>query len=323
MALAINGAKQGKKVAAITIDPSRRLAKTLGLENSSFKEVDWPEFDNPMDVYFLNAEESFNEFVKGQLSKSVFDKVQRNRIFSQISKNLRETHNFAAIYRLDEILKNKDYDLVILDTPPSQQAIDFFEAPEKLIKFFTRKNSKKKSGVVKWIQGKGLELIETLLMNMAGKEFLKETELFFDQVGQLRDDINGVSQEFLKLMKSSESQLLLVSSPALDKISEATYLQQKISQQGYKLNWCVLNRAYQAQLDFGKDSVSFADPREEELYNYYVGQLSHSETMVDDLKKKEVFKNTDFLLIPEFVDLDEDKESLLALAKEVDNYWEV
>ena len=309
------------KVAVITIDPSKRLAKTLGLENDSYKSIHWDSFEQPMDVYFLDAKKEFNKFVENSLSEALYKKIIKNKIFLQISKNLRETHNFAAIYKLDEILSSNKYDLIILDTPPSHQVIEFFESPEKLQKFFTKKNERKTSSIVSWFQDKGLEFVENILMMVTGREFVGEVENFFSYIGKLREEIHNVSQNFLERMRSNKSQLILVGSPALDKINEASHLQQKISKQGYSIRWCVINRAYLADLDLSKGSDDFASAEEEGLYTYFMGQKQKSEQAVRELRKKSYFSGTKFVMMPEVVVKSEDKESLIELSNQVSNFW--
>ena len=278
-------------------------------------------FKHPMDVFFLDTSKVFNEFVQKSLSEPMYKRILKNRIYQQISKNLRETHNFAAIYKLNEILSNKDYDLVILDTPPSHQVIEFFEAPVNLQKFFTKKNEKKSSSIMGWVQDKGLAVVEGLLTKITGKEFVGEVESFFSYVGKLREDIYNVSQNFIENMRSSESQLILVGSPALDKVAEARHLQEKIQEQGYSIEWCVVNRSYPNELDLSNAPSLQGGSEEEALYKYFSEQKQKSLLAIGKLSEEDYFSETKFVMMPEFVVNSESRESLIELSKQVDKNW--
>lgn len=321
ISVAIKAANMGLKVAAITIDPSKRLAKVLGLEDSSFRSIQWDTFKQPMDVYFLDTEVAFNEFVKESLKDSVFSDITKNKIYRQISKNLRETHNFSAIYQLEKILSQEQYDLIILDTPPSHQVIDFFQAPKQLQKFFTPKAKSKKSGLVSWIQEKSYDVVEGVMQTLAGKEFVAETENFLSQIGRLREDIYVVSQKFTEQMKSEKSQIFLICSTAKDKLEDAVFLQEQILKEGYPLQWCLMNRAYHKELDQSKEANTFKDPKEEELYNYFVGKRAKSLIAIEQLAGKACFKGTNFIILPELQMTTDTEVGLLELSRQVENFW--
>lgn len=293
----------------------------MGLEGNSLKSLEWDEFEYPMDVYFLDAKVEFNKFVESNLSEDMYRKVISNKIYQQISKNLRETHNFAAIYKLDEILSSKKYDLVILDTPPSHQVVEFFEAPEKLQNFFTKKSDRKPSSIISWFQDKGMGIVENILLMVAGKEFVLEVEGFFSYIGKLREEIYNVAQNFLVNMRSKNSQLILVGSPALDKLYEAEHIQKKISTQGYIIRWCIINRAYVSDLDLGNREADFKGSAEEKLYDYYAGKKLMSVEAAGELKKKGHFSETEFVMMPELVVKSESKESLVELSRQINKYW--
>lgn len=286
---AVEAAKTGQKVAAITVDPSRRLSLALGLSDQtvSMQRLDWEELPGTLDVFLLDAEKTFNRFVAESLTASLHEKIQQNRIFKQISKNLRETHNFAALYRLYEIFSSHEYDLLILDTPPSSQAVEFFEAPENLKKFFASKNFEKmgQNKWLNWIGEKSFFVLESVVKKLAGEEFWNEINLFFSNVGGLKAKIEDVMQLLLSEMKGEGSQFVLVSSPAQDKLAEAQFLAGELKEKGFPITHQVLNQAYPHWLDqSAAEEESFADPKLQALYNYYRGQKSQAENLAVRLK---------------------------------------
>jgi len=259
LATAIAAAKEGLKVAAITVDPSKRLSLSLGLQGGNDQKfsVDWSEFKGSLDVFALDTEQTFLRFIRTGLSDQSVDTLTKNKIFKQISKNLRETHNFAAIYRLFEVCKDQSYDLIVLDTPPSQAAIDFFEAPKKLNQFFSFDGfqgwGEKKS--FRWIGSRGLSIVGPILKRLVGESFLDEMINFFKGVNHLKSEVQAVTSELLELLQGPEAQLVLITSPAKDKYHDAVKLVDKLSGQGFSIKKAVINQAYEDWLDQWGDSI--------------------------------------------------------------------
>ncbi|MCB0378882.1 MAG: ArsA family ATPase [Bdellovibrionales bacterium] len=323
VAASIYGALQGKKVAAITIDPSKRLASALGLKerSQSLQKLSSPNFSQDMDVLFLDTEVAFQEFVRENLSDGYFEGISSSKIYQQISKNLRETHNFAALYQLDKVLRRGDYDLVVLDTPPCHQVIDFFQAPIQLQKFFTRKDKTSSSKLVSWFQEKGLSLAETVLKNIAGEEFIREVDYFFSNIGELRQSIVDVSQNVLTKMNSDESQFVLICSPSADKLAEAQYLQSEITKRHYSVGWCVMNRAYPLGLDLSGEAPHIEDPEERALYNYFKERKADSQKSMGSLKTDSLFRGTRFAMLPEMDIQMDGLEALVGFSKNLKDHW--
>ena len=320
---AVEAARQGQKVAAITVDPSRRLSLALGLsdETISQQSLQWEELEGRLDVFLLDAEKTFHRFVKVSLTESLYEKIQENRIFRQISKNLRETHNFSALYRLYEIFSSQDYDLLILDTPPSSQAVEFFEAPENLKSFFTSKAFEKmgKNKWLNWVGEKSLFILEGIVKKLAGDEFWKEIHLFLSNVGGLKSKIEDVTQLLLKEMKGQGSQFVLVSSPARDKLAEAHFLATELRQRGFPITHQVLNQAYPQWLDqSGATEESFTDLNYQELYDYYKDQKKSAEEQARQLEAKEGLQVT---ILPK-CDFDEmGKKEIFGFLKVLKEKW--
>lgn len=115
-------------MAAITVDPSRRLVRLLD------QPMQEDHFKGSLSLHSVDTEVIFKAFVLEAMGEKYYRTIEKNRIFQQIAKNLRETHNFAALYKMAELVGDPQYDLVVLDTPPCHQVIEFFEAPQRLQK---------------------------------------------------------------------------------------------------------------------------------------------------------------------------------------------
>lgn len=301
ISVAIEAARMGKKVAAITVDPSRRLAHLMGLKEQSdiAQSVTDNALNGMLDIFYVDVESTFQSFVKDHISDNFFSNIQSNKIYQQISQNLRETHNFAALYKTVKVLNLSQYDLVILDTPPCHQVIEFFESPSRLKKMFGSKGVREKDGWVTWVQKKGMFAVERVLAQVAGREFVEEINSFFQAVGHLREEVNRVSDEFIRLLQSNQSQLLLVFSGASDKIEEAKFLQREIVKNNFKVDSFVLNRSYILGLDLSKELPIGTDSYEEELYNYFVNQRSESLYTLKKLNQEFGSRIKNYIMLPE------------------------
>ena len=178
LCFAIQAALERKKVAAITVDPSNRLNTLLGLKQglSTRQEI---VFDNPgvsFDVFFLDTEKIFQRFISTHTDGKFYEKLKKNPIYQQISKNLRETHNFSALYKMVEILQTDSYDFIVLDTPPCHQVIEFFNSPDRLQNFFSLYEGHLANPWLSWI--KSSFLFEKALKTLIGEQFLDSLDQF-------------------------------------------------------------------------------------------------------------------------------------------------
>ena len=138
-------AARGGRVLVLTIDPARRLAGALGLPDhgDDAHEVDLPQ--NGDDVHevggglhaaMLDAQLTFDRLVREEApSERAADRILENPIYRQVSAAVAGAHEYMAMERLYELHSSGRYDVIVLDTPPSRNALDFLEAPGRLTRF--------------------------------------------------------------------------------------------------------------------------------------------------------------------------------------------
>lgn len=241
---AIAAAQKGRRVAAITVDPSRRLSQVLEQSTSLQGSKLQSAWQSHLDVYFVDTEKSFSEFVSHNVSGDLFSRLSENRIYQQICKNLRETHNFAALYQMHLILEKKKYDLVVLDTPPCHQVVDFFQAPQRLENFFANQLDSQVGSWLGWVKNQGVKVAEKVVQGLVGPEFVREMDSFFRSIGSLSHEVAHISKNFRSHLTDSQSHISLLFSEASDKLQEASYLAQEIEKSSYAVNSYIMNRAF-------------------------------------------------------------------------------
>ena len=324
VAIALRAAQKGKRVAAITVDPSRRLTSLLGLdyETSNSGIVEWDSLSGSLEIFHIDASKVFREFVSSHLGEKLNGNLEKNGIYRQISKNLRETHNFAALYKMVQIFDQDKYDLIILDTPPCNQVIDFFESPGRLQKFFSGHEKGENNSWLSWIQDKGVRIVEKFMQKLVGKEFFNEMESFFLAVGDLKTDIKNVSDSFIKHLSRDDSKLFLVFSPAFDKVDDAAYLVNEITRNHFRVTDFVLNRSHPVQLDQRMELVADQDSREVKLYNYFVGRKQKSKELITTLAQNSGSHMRSYHWIPDLNQKIETPEDILQFASQVEEHWQ-
>src|SRR6187200_2547722 len=128
-ALALGMAERGLRVVVVTIDPARRLATSLGLEDLELEGELW--------AMMLDAKRTFDSLIERLAPDArTRDEVFANRIYQQLSNAVAGSQEFTAIAKLYELDQEGGFDLLVLDTPPSRNALDFLDAPQRLKGFF-------------------------------------------------------------------------------------------------------------------------------------------------------------------------------------------
>lgn len=322
MATAIAAAINGKKVAAITVDPSRRLNRALGLikTEESRMPIRWSEFTGSLDIFSLEAEQTFLRFVEKEMSPKAVKTLSENKIFRQISKNLRETHNFAAVYRLFEINEKDEFDLIVVDTPPSQAALDFFEAPQKLNDFFSYDGFRKMSQPLrlKWLQKLTGDVVVPMIRKVAGDDFFDEVLAFFEGIGGLKNHVQEITERLLCEMKKEHTEFMFVTSPSLDKFHNGVALVEQLRKKDFKIEKAIINQAYSAGLDGLENSQHTILMKKSQFFSYFTNQKAEAFQLKEKMSRIG-FRHSG--LLPKIDFREFDKGEILKLSKTLNELW--
>lgn len=136
-ALALAAARRGRRVVVVTIDPARRLADALGLDGIGDTPVP-VELDGPGSLWvtMLDTKAMFDRLIETHAAdEAQAERILTNRYYRNLSGGLSGTQEFMAIERLHELERDDRFDLVVVDTPPSRNALDFLDAPDRMARF--------------------------------------------------------------------------------------------------------------------------------------------------------------------------------------------
>lgn len=245
-------AQIGKRTLVLTIDPSQRLKTTLRLPNDgSIAPVHAEQLDGKLFGAVINSKKTFDNFVmQNAPSKESADKILKNKLYLQLSTTLSGSQEFTALESLYSAVLSKEFDLVILDTPPAQHALDFLRAPQKLTALFQDRITKwmrqtpgAKDGFLRGLFNAGTKQVLKTLELLTGSEFMTELADFFIQIQSWQDRLQSRTLKVQELLKNSQTHFIVVSSFERNKLIEAEQLATQLQSEGYQLQSLILNRA--------------------------------------------------------------------------------
>ncbi len=258
-ALAVRAAAQGRRVLCLTIDPARRLAQSLGLSELRGAEQAVPAAlfaaqgvpcKGTLSAMMLDMKHTFDELVaRTASSPQQRDRILRNRIYQYVSTSLAGTQEYMAMEKLHAVRRDARFDLIVLDTPPTTNALDFLDAPQKLVGAID-------SPVMRWfvetlessrglsLMGRGTAFVLKGLSRFTGVEFLEQVGQF---VGELNDLFGGFRERAKAVyddLKGKDVAFVIVTSPSPLTVAEAVYFTRKLRDYGIEPKAMVVNRVH-------------------------------------------------------------------------------
>src|ERR671914_774742 len=254
-ALAMGMAERGLKVAVVTIDPAKRLADSLGLEElgNEPRRVDPDRFSKhgveirgELWALMLDAKRTFDALIERLApDPATRDEILSNRIYQQLSSAVAGSQEFTAIAKLYELDQEGDYDLLVLDTPPSRNALDFLDAPGRLSAFFQGRAIKmflRPTGLL----GRGTGLVFGLLERLTGVDLLHDLSVFFRALGGMIDGFTERARRVGALLEDPSTTFLIVTAPRHDPVEEAIFFHRKLADASMPFGGLVVNRVHVA-----------------------------------------------------------------------------
>lgn len=253
-AVALGLAASGKKVAVVTIDPARRLANALGLDELP-NEPHRVDIEAPGELWamMLDAKRTFDQLIEhlapdAQTREEVFS----NRIYQQLSSAVAGSQEFTAIAKLYELDAEGDWDVLVLDTPPSRNALDFLDAPTRLTQFFQGRAIRvflRPAGLSGKLLGRGTGVVFGILQRVTGVDLLRDLSTFFRALGGMIDGFTERARRVGALLSDPGTTFLIVTAPRHDPVEEAIFFHRKLREAGMPFGGVVVNRVHQPPED--------------------------------------------------------------------------
>jgi anion-transporting ArsA/GET3 family ATPase len=267
-AIAMGMAAEGRKVAVVTIDPAKRLANSLGLDelgneprpvDPELFEAAGVEMKGELWAMMLDAKRTFDEVIERLApDERTRDEILANRIYQELSNAVAGSQEYTAMSKLYDLDLEHDFDLLVLDTPPSRNALDFLDAPDRLTQFLEGRALQvflRPTGFATRIVGRGTGMVFSVLKRVTGVDLLQDLSVFFRSLGGLIDGFKERAMQVNALLADPETVFLLVTSPEREPIDEAIYFWRKLKAARMPFGGVVVNRVHH-------DEAPDADPEE-------------------------------------------------------------
>ena len=257
-AIATGMAARGLKVAVLTIDPAKRLADSLGLPElgNVERQVDPAMFTAAgMDLsggelwaMTLDAKQTFDDVVRKHApDEETRDRILENRIYKQLSNALAGSQEYMAMEKLFELHQENRYDLLVLDTPPSRDALDFLEAPKRLTQFIEGRSLQlfmKPTGLGMKLFGAGTSVMFSVLRRVTGLNLLEDISEFFQAFSSMVGGFRERAMRVNELLADPGSCFLVVCGPQGEPITEAVYFHRKLVEARLPFGGVIVNKMH-------------------------------------------------------------------------------
>ena len=246
-AIALGMAARGKKVAVLTIDPAKRLANSLGLsELGNDERLVKADVKGELWAMMLDPKRTFDEIVEWHApDERTREAVLSNRIYQELSNAVAGSQEYMAMEKLHELHQEGRYDLLVLDTPPTRNALDFIDAPKKLAAFIDSRALQlfTAPGLLGLkVFGRGSGLVFSVLKRATGMDLLEDLSTFFSSFGSMTEGFRERAEHVNALLADSRSAFVLVTSPRADAVEEAGWFHHRLLDAGLPFAGVVANR---------------------------------------------------------------------------------
>jgi anion-transporting ArsA/GET3 family ATPase len=255
-AIALGMAARGLKVAVVTIDPARRLANALGLDELENvpRRVEPERFAGHLEMrgelwaMMLDPKRTFDELIERIADDPArAEEIKRNRIYRELSTAVSGSQEFTAVAKLFELDRDGDFDLLVLDTPPSRNALDFLDAPGRLTSFLEGRALKafiRPTGLGMKVLSRGAAPFLSALRRVTGVDLLSDLTTFFGLLGDMTEDFSKRAAQVEKLLRAPTTAFVLVTSAQPAAIDEAVWFRRSLGEGGLPFAGVIVNRVH-------------------------------------------------------------------------------
>ena len=256
-AVALGMAARGAKVAVVTIDPANRLANALGLEQLENEphRVDPARLaTGPIEVrgelwaMMLDPKRTFDELIERIApDDGRAEEIKANRVYRELSTAVSGSQELTAIAKLYELDQEHEFDVLVLDTPPSRNALEFLDAPNRINSFLEGRALKaflKPTGFGFRTLGRGAMPLLGGLRKITGIDLITDLTVFFQLLGDMTVDFSQRAAQVEQLLRADTTAFVLVTSAATEPIDEAIWFGQRLANDGLPFAGVIVNRVH-------------------------------------------------------------------------------
>ncbi|MEU2954069.1 ArsA family ATPase [Streptomyces xanthochromogenes] len=252
-ALGVRAAERGRKVVVLTIDPARRLAQSMGIDSldNTPRRVKDVEGDGELHAMMLDMKRTFDEIVEAHADPERAKAILTNPFYQSLSAGFAGTQEYMAMEKLGQLRARDEWDLIVVDTPPSRSALDFLDAPKRLGSFLDGKFIKLLMAPAKMggragmkFLNVGMSMMTGTLGKLLGGPFLHDVQTFVAAMDTMFGGFRTRADATYRLLQAPGTAFLVVAAPERDALREAAYFVERLAADDMPLAGLVLNRVH-------------------------------------------------------------------------------
>jgi len=256
-ALGLRAAERGRHVVVLTVDPARRLAQSMGLSglDNTPRPVPLPDArgDGTLHAMMLDMKRTFDEIVEAHADPDRAEQILVNPFYQSLSSSFAGTQEYMAMEKLGQLRRTDQWDLIVVDTPPSRSALDFLDAPQRLsrfldgrlIKLLTAPTRASGRAYLKVVNA-GFGVFTGIVTKIIGAQVLRDVQTFVAAFDTMFGGFRERAEDTYRLLQTPGTAFVVVATPEPDALREASYFVERLSQDRMPLAGLILNRVHRS-----------------------------------------------------------------------------
>ncbi len=263
-AIGLRAAERGRHVVVLTVDPARRLAQSMGLTSLDNtprlvpgvgSETSDPQAGNGADsagslhAMMLDMKRTFDEIVEAHADPDRAAQILANPFYQSLSSSFAGTQEYMAMEKLGQLRRADEWDLIVVDTPPSRSALDFLDAPQRLSRFLDGRllrllTAPAKVGGRAYLRvlNAGFGIVTGVLTKILGTQVLRDVQTFVTALDTMFGGFRERADYTYQLLRAPGTSFLVIAAPEDDALREASYFVERLDQERMPLAGLILNR---------------------------------------------------------------------------------
>ncbi len=250
-AIAVEAAHRGRRACVVTIDPAKRLADALGLasltNHPGLVAGEWPP-PGELWALMLDTKSTFDDLVTHYAaSPEQAEGILANRLYRNISGALSGTQEYMAMEKLYQLHDEGRFDIIVVDTPPSRNALDFLDAPRRLTRFLDNRIFRllimPTRAYLRAVSMATQAFLRTV-SKVVGAEVVRDSVDFFSAFEGMEQGFRNRAQSVLELLSEPETAFVLVAAPRRDAVDEALYFAKRLQESSITIRALIVNRVH-------------------------------------------------------------------------------
>jgi anion-transporting ArsA/GET3 family ATPase len=251
-AIGLRAAERGRHVVVLTVDPARRLAQSMGLTSldNTPRPVDGadPAAGGSLHAMMLDMKRTFDEIVEAHADPDRAAQILANPFYQSLSSSFAGTQEYMAMEKLGQLRRADEWDLIVVDTPPSRSALDFLDAPKRLGRFLDGRlirllAAPTRAGYMKVLNA-GFSMMTGALTKILGAQVLRDAQTFISAFDTMFGGFRERAETTYQLLQAPGTSFLVVAAPEPDALREASYFVERLDEERMPLAGLILNRVH-------------------------------------------------------------------------------